>query len=301
LGQALACLLWWTGVAGADEPLRVARALVGGEFAYTARSGDSLSRIAARFGVDVPVLARDNGLRPTARLRLGQDVRVDNRHIVLPGLEEGLLINVPQRMLYHFSGGTLLAHYPVGLGRPAWPTPLGVLHVRTLEEYPVWDVPPSIQAEMRRQGRPVLTRVPPGPDNPLGRHWIGLDRFDCGIHGTNAPSSIYRFSTHGCVRLHPDDVAELFSRVSVGTPVAIRYEPVLVARLEGPRVFLEVHPDVYRRGRDARRTVRTLAVRAGIDSLLAWLRVEQVINEQEGLARDVTATRNSLGHNHTRE
>ena len=77
-----------------------------------------------------------------------------------------------------------------------------------MQRHKEWIVPESIQEEMRREGKDVLTRVPPGPDNPLGRHWIGLSIGGIGIHGTIAPSSVYHFRSHGCIRLHPDDVEE---------------------------------------------------------------------------------------------
>src|SRR5207244_4257585 len=59
------------------------------------------------------------------------------------------------------------------------------------------------------QGKPVLTHVPPSPANPLGKYWLGLSIPGVGIHGTNAPSSIYNLQTHGCIRLHPDDIEKL--------------------------------------------------------------------------------------------
>ena len=215
---------------GAQEPAPISSQLVGSRVTYAARAGDSLTAIGARFGVSVPALARENGLQPAARLKLGQALQVDNRHIVPVTRDDGIVINVPQRMLYHFARGSLVGHYPTGLGRPTWRTPTGTFHVRTKQENPVWHVPRSIQEEMRRTDQEVKTLVPPGPDNPLGQYWLGLSRFDCGIHGTNAPTSVYQFRTHGCIRLHPEDIAELYPQVAVGTMVEIIYEPVLMAR-----------------------------------------------------------------------
>jgi L,D-transpeptidase ErfK/SrfK len=145
------------------------------------------------------VLARENDLQSSTRLKVGQELRVYNRHIVSPGLEEGILINLPQRLLFYVVQGTLVIHYPVGLGRPDWPTATGTFAVLSKEENPVWDVPKCIK-----------TRVPPGPDNPLGEYWTGLSLAGYGIHRTIAPSSIYQFLSHGCIRLHPNDIADLF-------------------------------------------------------------------------------------------
>jgi L,D-transpeptidase ErfK/SrfK len=92
--------------------------LVGGEFPYTVQPGDSLTSIGARFGVAASVLARENGLEPSTRLKIGQELRVYNRHIVPPEVEDGILINLPQRLLFYFVQSKLVTHYPVGLGRP---------------------------------------------------------------------------------------------------------------------------------------------------------------------------------------
>jgi L,D-transpeptidase ErfK/SrfK len=82
----------------------------------------------------------------------------------------------------------------------------------------------------------VKTRVPPGPDNPLGQYRLGLNLAGYGIHGTLAPTSIDRFRSHGCIRLHPDDIADLFGRVPIGTPGHITYTPLILARLTNDRI-----------------------------------------------------------------
>jgi L,D-transpeptidase ErfK/SrfK len=141
---------------------------------------------------------------------------------------------------------------------------------------------------MRQAGKPVLTRVAPGPGNPLGAYWIGLDRPGYGIHGTNAPASIYRFQTHGCIRLHPDDVARLFPAVAVGAAGEIVYEPLLLVQMSDGRIWLEAHPDVYRRARDPMLVVRELAGRDELDAEIDWLAVRDVLRAKRGMPVDVT-------------
>ena len=68
-----------------------------------------------------------------------------------------------------------------------------------------------------------------------------------GIHGTKAPQSFSRFQSHGCSRLRAEDIADLFTRVEIGTPGISVYEPVVLALIDGA-LWLEAHPDVYRRG-----------------------------------------------------
>ncbi len=206
--------------------------------------GDSLVSIGARYGVSVQLIARQNGLDPRKPLRPGQVLQVTARHVVPQPLDEGILINLPQRMLFLFRGGRLASAYPVAVGRASWPTPTGHFKVLTRETDKTWIVPVSIQEEMRREGKPVLTRVPPGPENPLGRHWIGLSLPAIGIHGTIAPASVYGFRSHGCIRVHPDDVAQLFDRVAIGEPGRIVYLPLLIAQGDDGRIwFVRLLPD----------------------------------------------------------
>ena len=259
--------------------------LVGEEFGYTVRRGDTLAGIGARFAVSPQSLAAHNRLPATRRLVPGKVLRVDNRHIVPRTLENGILINVPQRLLFYFVDGGLEAWYPVALGQPgSWQTPTGSYQVVRKERDPVWEVPVSIQEEMRSKGEKVLTSVPPGPDNPLGEYRLGLSLDCCGIHGTNAPQSIYRFQTHGCIRLAPQDALDLFSRVSVGIPVEIIYEPVLFSRDENGKVFAEVNPDVYRRTEGNGESAAAIAESRGLGPALESARWEEILRDEEGIA-----------------
>jgi L,D-transpeptidase ErfK/SrfK len=140
---------------------------------------------------------------------------------------------------------------------------------------------------MRRAGKPVLTRVPPSPDNPLGKYWIGLSLSNLGIHGTNAPHGIYRLASHGCIRLHPDDIADLFPRVRSEMRGRIIYEPVLLAETDGA-VFLEVHADAYRKVPDMMARVEQLAQARDLGGMIDWAIVKEVIRKRDGIARDVT-------------
>jgi L,D-transpeptidase ErfK/SrfK len=212
---------------------------------------------------------------------------VDNRHLVPFSLDHGILVNIPQRLLFLFRDGRLVAWYPVAVGRRDWPTAAGRFRIDSLERNPTWNVPASIQEEMKRRGVTVKSRVPPGPANPLGDYWIGFEGSGCGIHGTNAPASIYTFRTHGCVRLHPDDIADLFSGSFEGMTVEFVYEPILLARAPDGAVFLEVNADVYGRQGDPGEIVAALAERQNLRMALDPAMVGNVIAEREGLARRV--------------
>jgi L,D-transpeptidase ErfK/SrfK len=289
--HALAVALASAALCGsARQPTAHCGIIVGDRWVHLVSSGESWTTIGARVGVDPEVLAARNGQTVRVPLKPGDVLGIDNRHIVPTYEQDGLLINVPQRILFHFSQNVIRAHYPVAVGRPDWRTPLGPFSIVAMETDPTWDVPLSIQEEMRRAGKPVVTAVPPGPSNPLGRYWMGLSLGSLGLHGTAAPSSIYHFATHGCIRLHPDDVEDLFHHVIPGEQGRIMYEPVLVA-FDGSDVYLEVHPDPYRRVPNALLRALELLDQSNLRGLVDLTDVVRVVRDAEGVATPVTAPR----------
>lgn len=263
--------------------------LVGGVVRHVVAKGESLRSLGARFGVDPATLAHQNDINLKAALRVGQSLIVDNRHIVPEAADDGtLIVNVPQRMLF-FKMTERTFGAPVAVGSRSWQTPISAFTILVKETDPTWDVPASIAAEARAKGQSLPAKVSPGPRNPLGRHWLGLSIGSIGIHGTNAPSSIYGAVTHGCIRIHPDDVATLFELVSVGTAGLTIYEPILLAEGQDGRVYLEVHPDVYRKLRLAPLAhARAAAEVLGLVDRIDWTLAEDVVRLRHGVARDVT-------------
>ena len=277
-----------------SQPVSGVSGISGGLVEYTVGRGDTLRGVSARFGVDADVIAAENQLEPGAKLTPGQQLRIDNRHIVPAALEPGVLIvNIPQRMLFYGHEASVAA-VPIAVGKPTWRTPERPFTVQTKEVNPSWEVPASIQAEARRAGRSLPPVVPPGPKNPLGKFWLGLSISGVGIHGTNQPSSIYRAGTHGCIRVGPDDIAWLFPRVAIGARGLVIYEPILLT-VVGLEIFLEVHHDVYgRQSQDPLATVRAMAEAAGLTHSIDWTGAQRVLAERHGVARVVGTWRNSL-------
>ena len=271
-------------------PAPIARQVVGGEFDFVVADGNNFSRIGSRFGEGPKLLARENGMQASDRLGAGDVLHVDNFHIVPVEMRDGIVVNLPQRMLFHFEDGRVTGAYPVAIGRPdkKWQTLTGPFRVIKMKEDPTWRVPASIQDEMEEEGKEVIDEIEPGPDNPLGRYWIGLSLPVLGIHGTNRPSSIYSYRTHGCIRLHPDDIAALFDAVELNDRGQIVYLPLMVARLDDGRIFLESDRDIYRRGTGGIDAVRAVADANHLSNLIDWSRVGEVIRDEDGIARDVT-------------
>ncbi|HZW35624.1 MAG TPA: L,D-transpeptidase family protein [Candidatus Deferrimicrobiaceae bacterium] len=126
--------------------------------------------------------------------------------------------------------------FPIGIGDQGKDTPVGTYTIVEKIRNPAWHVPESIRRE--RPDLPAI--VPPGPDNPLGSHALRLSERSLLIHGTNRPWGIGMRSSHGCIRLYPEDIPRLFEIVGLGTSVAIVNQPVKAA-VEGNHVYLEVH------------------------------------------------------------
>jgi hypothetical protein len=116
--------------------------------------------------------------------------------------------------LHLYNGSRPWRTFQVATGQAIYPTPLGSWHIVDLQRNPWWRPPDSPWA----QG---LKPIPPGPGNPLGTRWMGLDAAGVGMHGTPDAASIGYSASHGCIRMRIPDAEWLFGHVHIGTPVFI--------------------------------------------------------------------------------
>jgi len=260
----------------------------GGETTYTITKGDSLILIAAKVGVDWQVLARENNIEPGSILKIGRVVKVNTRRIVPKVVEKGIIINIPDRMLYYFIEGKLTDTFPIGLGMLDWETPTGKFTINMKEQNPTWHVPRSIQAEMAAKGESVKTLVPPGPDNPLGRFALHTSIPGILLHETIWPATAYQFRSHGCIRIPPERMEKLYPIVPVGTKGELIYEPIKIAVTAENRVLLEVHRDIYRKIPSMDTEVRARLQKRGVSSRVNWETVEKAVREKSGVVEDIT-------------
>jgi lipoprotein-anchoring transpeptidase ErfK/SrfK len=148
---------------------------------------DRLKRLAALAGVmamaAAEALAQEKSTRPARRI----------------------VVSIPDRKLAVLEDERVVKVYPTAVGAPKSPSPAGSFTIVTQIPDPTWYT----------KGRVV----PPGKANPLGTRWLGLSKKGYGIHGTNAPASIGRNASHGCIRMRNADVEELFKLVAVGDAV----------------------------------------------------------------------------------
>jgi lipoprotein-anchoring transpeptidase ErfK/SrfK len=127
-----------------------------------------------------------------------------------------VVIDTPNTYLYYVLGNGQAIRYGIGVGRDGF-TWSGVQAVTKKAEWPDWTPPPEMIAR-----QPYLPRhMAGGPGNPLGARAMYLGGTVYRIHGTNAPETIGTHVSSGCIRLTNEDVADLYSRVNVGTRVVV--------------------------------------------------------------------------------
>lgn len=125
-----------------------------------------------------------------------------------------LVVDRSARRVTVWSPRRKLGSFPIAVGQPAYPTPLGTFSVVSRQKNPTWTPPNS---EWAQDAEPA----PPGPNNPLGTRWIGTSATGIGFHGTSNPSSVGTAASHGCMRMYRSDVERMFRMVRIGSPVHI--------------------------------------------------------------------------------
>lgn len=128
-----------------------------------------------------------------------------------------IVVRTGERQLYYVIGQGRALRYPIGVGRAgmAWS---GHAYVERKLRRPSWGPP----ADIARANPNIPYSIPGGaPNNPMGEAVLGLSRGNYAIHGTNDPSSIGRFVSHGCIRMFNQDIMELYRSVPLGAPVMV--------------------------------------------------------------------------------
>jgi L,D-transpeptidase ErfK/SrfK len=248
-GLACAALLSASSSQAEIYPLPSPEIDLVGEIQYTrASQEDTLLDVARRFslGQDEIVMANPDVDRwmPGG----GSEVLLPKQYVLPDAPRSGIVLNVPEMRLYYFlphGKNTLgeIVTYPVSIGRMDWRTPMGTTKVLEKQVDPVWRPPATIKIEHAADGDILPDVVPAGPNNPLGRFAMRLGIPGYLIHGTGLDKAfgIGMRVTHGCVRMYPEDVEQLFPQVPVGTPVHIVNQPIKLGWKEGA-LYMEVHP-----------------------------------------------------------
>jgi len=154
----------------------------------------------------------------------GVAVQIPNIDQPLPRSRAAFLrIELGNKHIQAFDSQTnLLAHMPCSIARQVEKRPIGLLFVDKLAVNPNYLFNPEVfteSAEARQLGRKLT--IPPGPNNPVGVAWIGLDKPGYGIHGTPAPEQIGRTESHGCFRLANWNAQYLMKMVWTDLPIHV--------------------------------------------------------------------------------
>lgn len=283
--------LWWAGCcslgmaqAALVERLRKLPVSIGENTVITRQAGESWVDIGIREYVGYAHLRRANAGNITTAHRLF----IPGRHQVPALTSDGLVVNLPELMDFRWENGKVVAWYPIAIGRVTarWNTPEGDLKVISRISNPTWERPSWAGGG----------KMPPGPKNPLGDRWIGLNRPGYGLHGTNDPTSIGRIVSHGCIRHFPPHIHRLFAQIRIGMPVIITYQTVTVG-MEGGVIYLAVFPDIYARGSNAPHNVRHRLASFGLDGALTAPELARRIAQADGIARPLLGSKTKVSVN----
>jgi L,D-transpeptidase ErfK/SrfK len=268
-----------------------------------ARHEDTLTDIARRFNIGYEEIIRANpGVDPWLPGE-GTQVVLPTEFVLPDALREGLVLNLAAMRLYYYpkrekDAPIEVITHPIGIGRVGWVTPEGSTKVVARVKDPVWVPPVSVRQEHAKDGDILPEKVPPGPDNPLGRHMFRLEWPSYLIHGTNLPPGVGMRSSHGCIRLYPEDIEALYNTMPIGTKVTVVNQPYLLG-WRGEQLLTqayEPHEDDKRDWSDVPKALRRNAVKpratlwkkvaAQVDSI-DWEAIRQAAAKPRGIALPV--------------
>lgn len=226
---------------------------------------------------------------------------------ILPAVpRQGIVINIPEMRLYYYPAkqagqAQQVVTHPIGIGREGRDTPLGKLSIIQKRENPSWTPPESVRKEHAADGDILPAVVPPGPDNPLGTRAMRLSNPSYLIHGTHRPYGVGLRVSSGCIRLYPEDIESLFSKVPLSTPVNIIYEPYKVG-FQNNELYLEAHQplDDLDKRHPNNMTPLVEAMLAVTDELPqgdAWTEAENIVLDGDGQVQKLNAPKAKIAEN----
>jgi L,D-transpeptidase ErfK/SrfK len=206
---------------------------------------DTLPDIARRFDVGYEeILTANPGVDPWLP-GVGREVVVPTQFVLPAAPHEGVVVNVAAMRIFYYpkhkkgEPETVYTH-PIGIGKVGWKTPEGSTKIVSRQKDPIWVVPKSVRDEHQENGEQLPAQVPAGPDNPLGQYEFRLGWPSYLIHGTNKPYGVGMRSSHGCIRLYPEDIAVFFDLIPIGTKVTVVNQPYLFG-WRGGTLYLQAY------------------------------------------------------------
>jgi L,D-transpeptidase ErfK/SrfK len=204
----------------------------------TVGKDDTMPDIARRFDVGYEEILLANPGVDAWLPGVGREVVVPTQFVLPAAPHEGVVVNVAAMRIFYYpphkKGEPQLVYtHPIGIGRVGWKTPEGTTKIVSRQKDPVWVVPKSVREEHAEDGEKLPAVVPAGPDNPLGQYAFRLSWPSYLIHGTNKPYGVGMRSSHGCMRLYPEDIAVFFDLIPIGTKVTVVNQPYLFGWRDG--------------------------------------------------------------------
>jgi L,D-transpeptidase ErfK/SrfK len=204
----------------------------------SAGKDDTLTDIARRFNVGYEEILRANPKVDPWLPGEGHEIIVPTQFVLPDAPRTGLVINIPAMRIFYYppakrgERAVVLTH-PIGIGKVGWRTPEGVTKIIRRQKDPTWRVPESVRKEHHENGEDLDPVIGPGPDNPLGKYAFYLQWPSYLIHGTNKPAGVGLRSSHGCIRLYPEDIEQFYNMVPIGTQVRVVNQPFVFGWHEG--------------------------------------------------------------------
>ncbi len=269
---------------------------------------DTLPDIARRFDVGYEeMLLANPGVDPWLP-GAGREVVVPTQFVLPAAPHSGVVVNVAAMRIYYFpphkAGEPQIVYtHPIGIGKVGWKTPEGSTRIVARQKDPVWVVPKSVREEHSEDGETLPEKVPPGPDNPLGQYMFRLGWPSYLIHGTNKPYGVGMRSSHGCMRLYPEDIAVLFDLVPIGTKVTVVNQPYVFGWRDGTlylQAYAVMQDDPRAWDKDRKRLLgRLLAPKlarkvADHAADIDWDRVAELARHPRGIPVPVTGGRGGM-------
>lgn len=252
--------------------------LVGRIQVTTARHEDTLPDLARRFNVGYEEIVRANpGVDPWLP---GEGTRVvlPTRFVLPDAPREGLVLNLAAMRLFYYpprkdkDAPLEVVTHPIGIGKVGWSTPEGRTKIVSKVKDPTWTPPASVRKEHAENGDPLPAKVPAGPDNPLGRHMMRLGWPSYLMHGTNKPYGVGMRVSHGCIRLYPEDISQVFEDVPVGTGVTVVNQPYLLG-WQGAVLYVQAYGPLDDDERDWEHGPASLRKKGAKSKSVLWKRV----------------------------
>ena len=274
----------------------------------TASKEDTLPDIARRFNVGYEEIVRANpGVDPWLP-GAGKRIVVPTRFVLPNAPREGIVINLAAMRIFYYPARKkgerqVVYTHPIGVGKVGWSTPEGTTKIIARETDPTWRPSAAVRKEHEENGDPVDKVVLPGPDNPLGKYKFTLGWPSYLIHGTNKPYGVGLRSSHGCIRLYPEDIEKLYQMVPLGTKVTVVNQPFVFGWHAG-QLQLQAYTVLEDDPRDWNKAQKTLLAKSlsprlykllkASGSAIDWAAVSAVAHQPRGVVVPVSGQAGSV-------